>query len=159
MELSYPSDTFPGPPSLRMQFPASWIAHPATSTVISAVDQDSPGDFGTNVVAIVSRVLDEHTLEEMVRVMWAETIARYPGAQQLESRRATTAGQPSASAVIALRPPDTPVPIAQVQAILFIPTADPAQRDLVQLHGTCTLDVLPTYQPIFDAIFASLVVE
>lgn len=156
MELSYPSDTFPGPPNVRMQFPDTWVARPAASAVISAVDRDSPSDFGTNVVAIVSRILNEHPLEEMVGVMWSQTTARYPGAQQVESSRGTIAGHPSATTVIALRPPDTPVALAQVQTILFVPTVDPAQRDLVQLHGTCSLDTLPAYQTVFESIFASL---
>jgi hypothetical protein len=158
MELSYPSDTFPGPPQLGMTFPDTWVGHPAASAVISAVDQDSPSDFGTNVVVIVSRILNEHPLEEMVGVMWSQTTARYPAAEQLSSSRGTTAGHPSATTVIALRPPDTPVAVAQVQTILFVPTSDPVQRDLIQLHGTCTLDTLATYQTVFESIFASLTV-
>ena len=159
MELSYPSDTFPGPPSVRMTFPDTWVARPAASAVISAVDRDSPNDFGTNVVVIVSRILNEHPLEEMVGVMWSQTTARYPAAQQIESSRGSIAGQPSATTVIALRPPDTPVPVAQVQTILFAPTVDPDQRDLIQLHGTCQLDTLPTYQTVFESIFASLTIH
>lgn len=159
MELSYPSATFPGPPALRAQFPDTWVGRPAASAVISAVDRDSPSDFGTNVVAIVSRILNEHPLEEMVGVMWTQTTARYPGAQQLESSRTTIAGQPAATTVIAIKPPDTPLAIAQVQTILFTDTVDPVQRDLIQLHGTCTLDTLPTYQTVFESIFASLTID
>ncbi len=159
MELTYPSDTFPGPPSVRMTFPDTWVARPAASAIISAVDRDGPTDFGTNVVVIVSRILNEHPLEEMVGVMWKQTTASYPAAQQVESSRGTVAGQPSATTVIALRPPDTPAPVAQVQTILFVPTVDPDQRDLIQLHGTCKLDALLTYQTVFESIFASLTLD
>jgi hypothetical protein len=156
MELSYPSDTFPGPPALRMTFPDTWVSHRVASAVISAVDEGSTSDFGTNIVVVVTRILHDHPLEEMVGVMWSETTASYPGAEQVGSSRGTTAGQPSATTVIALRPPDTPMPLAQVQTILFVPTVDPEQRDLVQLHGTCTLDELATEQAVFESIFASL---
>lgn len=158
MELSYPSDTFPGPPALRMTFPDTWASHPVATATISAVDQGSTDDFGTNVVVVVSRILHDHPLEEMVTIMWSQTTASYPGAEQLSSSRGTTAGQPSATTVIALRPPDTPMPLAQVQTILFVPTADPDQRDLVQLHGTCNLDTLASEQTVFESIFASLTI-
>ena len=83
MELTYPSDTFPGPPSVRMTFPDTWVARPAASAIISAVDRDGPTDFGTNVVVIVSRILNDWMRNKLV--------SRLAGYYCLENRAALEA--------------------------------------------------------------------
>ncbi len=157
MDLTYPSQEFPGPPALRLTVPETWIRMDHADAVAAAVDPASPREFMTNLLVLTSRAIGNHTLDGLVELQVAQAINQLGGRLEHQEHM-QMAGRDSIWSAFSL-PPTTEdgVPLFQVQATLLLPRVRQI-NDTVSLIGTCAAGATSHYAPLFRAIFLSLAV-
>lgn len=156
MQLASPSDDFPAPPAIAFTAPDGWEPFVTAAATIAAADPESPEGFASNIVVIVSKVVHDHSAQEVAQLLLDKTEADYPGASVLTTGATEVEGLSASVATVSFQPPDAPFPVAQVQGVVMIPTVREDTRYAVQFHGTCARDVLDRYEPVFRDCFASL---
>lgn len=67
--LTYPSDDFPGPSTVRLQIPEDWHAVHVPGTALAAAREDRPGTFTPNVVVrMTTRPADSDVAEALAEL-------------------------------------------------------------------------------------------
>ncbi len=157
MDLTYPSATFPPPPSMRMTVPDGWAPLPMPDSVIAAADPDSPPEFRVTILAVVSRVVrSDADLDTLVAAAHARTAAQFPTATVQGADRTEIAGHDAVVTARTISTDRSPMLLFQAEAMLLAPTAHPDARDLVQITGTCPAAAADHYGAIFRSCMQSL---
>ena len=156
MLLASPSELFPAPPAVSFTLPDGWEPVASAAATVSASDPDSPPGFRANVVVIVSKVLHDHSAEEVGRLLREKTEGDYPGASVVAAAPTEVAGLPAVIATVVFQPADAPMAVAQVQGVVMVPTVAEEVRYAIQFHGTCAHADLDAYEQVFRDGFASL---
>lgn len=155
MDLTFPSEISPATPPFRMRLPAGWEPRPHATAAGFAVDTRSPEGFTVNLVVLVSRVIGDATLDELVDAAHAAPAnARY-GARELGRQRTRIAGNDAVLSVVTLEQEDLPFPIFQAQAALLL-AGDDGISHLVHAYATCPSALSDRYAAAFRAMFATL---
>lgn len=157
MDLTYPSATFPPPPSLRLTVPDTWQPLPMPDATVCAADPDSPPEFRVTMLAVVTRVVrSDAGLDALVETAHRRSTATFPSAVVRGSEQAEIAGYPAVVTAWTIRVDRAPFELFQAEALLVVPTAHPDVRDLIQLTGTCPSALADHYAAAFRASMDSL---
>lgn len=157
MDLTYPSATFPPPPSLRLTVPDSWQPLPMPDAVVAAADPNSPPEFRVTMLAVVTRVIrSDADLDALAAAAHARTVATFPSAVNRASEPTEIAGYPAVVTAWTITVDLAPFQLFQAEALLVVPTAHPDARDLIQLTGTCPAALADHYAKAFRASMQSL---
>ncbi|WP_117211342.1 hypothetical protein [Allorhizocola rhizosphaerae] len=153
MQLTYPGPLSPTPPAFRLSLPAGWEERPHATAAAFAVDSRSPAGFTVNLIVLLTRVLTDDTLDQLIDQLQAAPAA---GVMQprLEGRqRSTIDGHDAVLSALTLTAPSLPFPLFQAQAALLI---GGQTQHLVHCYATCPAAVAEQYGTAFRAIFETL---
>ena len=158
MDLSYPSSQFPARPSIALSLPDTFTPLISPTAIVAAVDTASPAGFTSNLLVICTRVIVDVTLEELAADVRDKTIAEYPTARSSSTERFVICGHDCLATVLALKPPDLPFEVEQLQTVVLVPSANPEIRDLLQVHATYAASARDPYASLFhDAVQAMVI--
>lgn len=156
MEITYPSERFPGPPRIRFDLADGWDVADAPPAQITVFDTNSPEHFRVNLMISVKRIATEATIVRVAEQFAEETRSRYPDYDIVGERRTMLNGLEAIVRAQAVTPLGSEYPIFQAELLQFAPDPRPGLRDLVQLHASCPGDMAEHYSPIFKAMIESL---
>jgi hypothetical protein len=157
MDLTYPSATFPPPPSLRLTVPDSWQPLPMPDAIVAAADPNSPPEFRVTMLAVVTRVVrSDADLDALAATVHSRTVATFPSATNRGSETTEIAGHPAVVTAWTITVDRPPFELFQAEALLVVPTAHPDARDLIQLTGTCPAALADHYASAFRASMQTL---
>lgn len=156
LDLTYPSATFPPPPSMRMSVPRGWQPLPMPDAVMAAFDTSSPADFRVTILLVASRVVrSDADLAALAAAAHARTERQLAPTTE-GSGRSVIANH---DAILTVRTITTELAdflVFQTEALLVVPSASPDVRDLIQITGTCPATLAEHYGAIFRAAMQSL---
>lgn len=78
--VTYPSETFPGPPSVTMDIPEDWVPLHAGDAALAACRTEREGEFTPNVLVRLSAHPAEFDLQQLVDEMRQYALAKPEGA-------------------------------------------------------------------------------
>ena len=159
MELSYPSERFPGPPVIRLAIPDGWEPADSPTANITIVDTASPEHFRVNLMVSVRRMQTDASIGQVATRFADETRSRYPDYEIVGERLAPLNGHEAVFRAQRVTPLASPYPLFQAEVLLFGPTPAPGLQDLVQVHATCPGDLAEHYGSIFRTMVESLQVH
>ncbi|WP_173161373.1 hypothetical protein [Phytohabitans suffuscus] len=154
MELTYPNEHTPLPVTFRLRLASGWQPRPHATAAACAVDSRSPKEFAVNLVVLVTRVLADTSLAELVRAIHEspQTSGLDPSVQGPTPDR--IGGYDALLSVLTFT---KELPLFQAQAAVLVPRGGQA-RDLVHLYATCPAAVAKQYATAFRAMFATLTI-
>jgi hypothetical protein len=157
--MNYPSDRYPALSAVAIELPDGWEAGVAPDALVVGFDTSSPSHFRTNVLVSVSRTLAELPIDAIAKTVASEAAAADPTFQVFGEEAEVVGGH---EAVVRLQgrrvtaTADVTIDVLQMEALVVVPTRNPALADLVQVHATCAADVADAMSPVFRSILESL---
>ena len=128
MELSYPSERFPGPPVIRLDIPEGWEAADSPTANITVFDTNSPDHFRVNLMVSVRRMQTEASISQVATRFAEETRGRYPDYEIVGERLASLNGHEAVIRAQRVTPLASPYPLFQAEVLLFGPGRGPTCR-------------------------------
>jgi hypothetical protein len=150
--VTYPSETFPGPPSFTMDCPDGWSPHQVPGAQMAIVQERPQGEFKPNVVVILQRLHPGQDAAAVVEQA-VEKLRATPGYEEVGRADTTLAGLPAARVEGAWSTEKTGT-IAQALRVGIL--EHDGVRDLVEITGTCAGPQAPEVWPVVRAIQDSL---
>lgn len=157
MDITYPSDDFPGLPGLRLAVPEGWMPLDHPDAVAGAVDPESPTEFTTNLLVLTSRVIGDYTLDDVVERQVSQAVAQLGGKVERQERRRIGDVDSVWTEFTFPATGESGVVLFQTQVTVLIPRVRDI-ADAVTLVGTCAAGASERYAPLFEEIFLSLAV-
>lgn len=156
MDFAFPSPTFPERPSLTLTLPDSFGPVISPSALVAAADSASPEGFTANILVVATRVIADVTLDEMAADVREKTVAEYPNARVGDTEHLKISGLDALRTTMALQPAEVSFEVEQAQTVVFVATANPEIRDLLQVHATYAASSRDHYAALFDEAVRTL---
>lgn len=154
MELTYPDELSPPPLPFRLRLPDGWQARPHATAAGFAVDTRSPDGFTVNLVVLLTRVLTDADLDQLVTDTQAAGTAGLT-VRELGRQRGSTSGWETRYSVRTFDDGTLPFPLFQAQAALLVPRTE-SVREFVHCYATCPAALSDRYAATFRQMFDSL---
>jgi hypothetical protein len=156
MDFVFPSPTFPERPSITLVLPDSFAPVLSPNALLAAADRESPEGFTANIVVVSTRAIVDVTLDEMAADVRDKAVAEYPNARVGSTEHLRISDLDALRTLMALQPQDVDFEIEQAQTVVFVPSANPEIRDLVQVHATYASATRDHYAALFDEAVRTL---
>lgn len=156
MDFEYPSPTFPARPTVSISLPDTFEPILSASVLIGAGDTASPPEFRANLVVICTRTVNDMTLDDVAADLRAKTASEFADARMTPTEHAVISGFDSLTTITAMTPSNVGFEIEQTQTVIFVPTANDAVRDLLQIHASYATDTREQYAPLFLAALQAI---
>jgi len=152
MDFVFPSPMFPERPTLVLTLPDSFAPVISPNALVAAADRESPEGFTANILVVSTRAIVDVTLEEMAADVREKAVLEYPGARIGTTEHLKVSGLDALRTTLALQPSEVDFEVEQAQTVVFVDTAHPEIRDLLQIHASYAASTRDHYAALFDEV-------